>query len=176
MLWKKYVDILHHRAASRYSETHKGNPSELDIVCTSQSTLQTYLIDWKERRQDLSWEKVGIQLCLSNLPPPMKAALTAADMQYKKTLLFRQVEIECQIGELNEKIKKGEELLEELKKPVYGTTGTKRMVRLQRMDDGQTQFQIQFPWLHLPRIHKLWWGFYENAKAQKIDCKLRNQR
>ena len=91
---------------------------ELNIVCTSQSTLQTYLIDWKERRQDLSREKVGIQLCLSKLPPPTKAALTATDMQYKKTLLVRQVKIKCQIGELNEKIEKGEELLEDLKKPV----------------------------------------------------------
>ena len=59
---------------------------------------------------------------------------------------------------------------------VHGTTGTERMVRLQRMDADHTQFLIKFPWLHLPRIHKLWWGFYENAKTQKIDYKLKNQR
>ena len=59
---------------------------------------------------------------------------------------------------------------------VHGTTDTERMVRLQRMDAGQTQFLIQFPWLHLPRIHRLWRGFFENAKTQKINYKLKNQR
>ena len=89
MLWKKFEEVLHQRATSRYSETHNGHPSELNIVCTSQSTLQTYLVEWKERHQDFCREKIGIQLCLSKLPPPTKAALTAADMQYKKTLLVR---------------------------------------------------------------------------------------
>ena len=87
MLWKKFVEVLHQRATLRYSETHNGNPSELDIVCTSQLTLQTFLIDWKELRQDLSREKVSIQLCLSKLPPSTKAALTAADMQKKRCSL-----------------------------------------------------------------------------------------
>ena len=73
MLRKKFEEVLHQQAASRYSETHDGHPSELNIVCTSQSTLQTYLIDWKERRQDFSREKISIQLCLSKLPPPTKA-------------------------------------------------------------------------------------------------------
>ena len=118
MMWKKYEEVLHKRAASRYSETHNGNASELEIVSSSQSTLQTYLIDWKVTRSDLSREKIGIQLCLSKLPPPTKAALTAADMQYKQTLMVRQVEIECQIGELNGKIEKGEEILDDLKQPI----------------------------------------------------------
>ena len=118
MMWKKYEEFLHKRATSRYTETHNGNASELKIVSSSQSTLQTYLIDWKETRSGLSREKIGIQLCLRKLPPPMKAALTAADMQYKQILIVRQVEIKCQIGDLNGKIEKGEEILEDLKQPV----------------------------------------------------------
>ena len=59
---------------------------------------------------------------------------------------------------------------------VHGTTGTEQMVRLQQMDAGANKFQIQFPWLHLPRVHKLWWGFYEDPKTQSIDYKLKNQR
>ena len=113
--WKAYEDLLHKRAKTR-TDPSKIGPTDLDMVSNSKSLLTDYLIDWKDRRSELSKEKVGVSLCLSKVQPSKKHTPTAADVNYRKILLTRQVEIECNIEELNDKIEKGEARLVELKK------------------------------------------------------------
>ena len=50
---------------------------------------------------------------------------------------------------------------------IVGMMGMERMVHLKQMDQQRDNI-VQFPWIHLPRIQKLWWNFYEDPKLQTI--------
>ena len=113
--WKTYEELLHKRAKNRHSSDEESISLELDQVSSSKSVLSTYIISWKEKRQELTKEKFGISVCLSKAIQNKKSTPTQSDVDYRRTLLERQVEIECQIKKLTEKIEQGEERCSKIK-------------------------------------------------------------
>ena len=112
--WKKYEQLLFKRARSRFANEHGDDMTDLEVAARSKSTLSSYLISWRETRQELSKERVGITVCLTTASQKKKATPTTADIEYRKTLLERQVEIDCQIGHLNRKIEKAEKISDDM--------------------------------------------------------------
>ena len=113
--WRTYEDLLHKKVKNLSSSSDDGLPTDVEMISSSKSVLGSYLTSWKVRRQELSKEKVGISVCLTNVSQTKKNTPTLQDIEYRKTLLQRQVEIDSQISELSEKIQLGEDKYQKLK-------------------------------------------------------------
>ena len=119
------------------------------MISSSKLVLGSYLTSWKARRQELSKEKVGISVCLTNVSQTKKNTPTLQDIEYRKTLLQRQVKIEFQILELSEKIQLGEEKYQKLK------------------PDPQPQLKELDDWCE-ENSDEYWNSHYQNVPANQI--------
>ena len=115
--WKEIEALLARRTKSRFNSEDSGNETELEVLSThSRATMETYLAEWRRTREEFSKERFGIAMLLEKCQQNLKSS--KRDIEYRKILIERQVEMDLKMEELRNKIERGEKIAKRLKSDI----------------------------------------------------------